>query len=292
MKSLIYCDTSLDKVGKINLENNVSEYFPLEMGVKPFGPYNLKVYNNLAVIANSYNNSISIIDMNNNIENSNIKVGSRPVDVGVFKDKAYVVCSDSNSLNIVDIKYREEILTLPLGEYPQSIYIDEDEGIAYTANMLGNSICIVDCNEDKMLSIINNLNNPTKIKLSHDKKNIYVCEGCLFSDTHGYITLISTIDNTIIERIKIGKIPIDLIEEEGFLYVTNLGDGSISVVCIGEGKEILKLKIGGMPRGIEKLDNKLYICDYEYSGVYEIDFKNNSVRKIASGKEPNAIKII
>ena len=40
------------------------------------------------------------------------------------------------------------------------------------------------------------------------------------------------------------------------------------------------------------LDNKLYICDYEYSGVYEIDFKNNSVRKIASGKEPNAIKII
>ncbi|PRR81932.1 YncE family protein [Clostridium vincentii] len=292
MKSIIICNTAADSLSKVSLNDYSVKNIPLDSGEGRVGPHGVDYYRGNIITANNYSNSISIVNLLDNREVKNIYVGAHPNDVKGYKDSLYVVCGESNSLSIIDMSTEKMIFEVSLGEYPHSIDIDQDKSIAYVSNMDGNSVSIIDCVNNKVIDTITSLECPTKILLSKDKKILYLCESYLGGDIDGYIDIISTDNNKIIRKIKVGEAPIDLWEENGKLYVTNFNEGSLSIVDVQKGREIRKIFVGGMPRGVIKYQDDIFIGNYMEGTISKINLKERIIKTITVGKEPNAMVLV
>lgn len=289
MKSIIVSNTAGDSLSNINLTDYSVENIPLDLGEIPVGPHGIYMYRGNIITANSYSNSISIVDMKSNKEIKNIYVGAHPNDVKVFKDKAYVICGESNSLIVIDLAKGKIIVDLIVGRFPHSIEVNDEMSRMYIANMEGNSISVIDCESDRIVDNITGIEYPTKILLSKDKKVLYLCESYLGKDRDGYISIISIQDNKVIKKIKINGTPVNLYEDNKRLYVTNLVQGYISIVDIDKGREIKRIFVGGMPTGIIKDEEDIYIANNMNGTVIKLNLKERIIKTITVGKEPNAM---
>lgn len=289
LKSIIVSNTAGDSLSEINLNNHSVENIPLDLGEGPVGPHGMEIYKGNIITANSYSNSISIIDMQAKKEIKNIYVGAHPNDIKVYKDKAYVICGESNSLIVIDMFTGKIIFELAVGGFPHSIEVNSEISRMYVANMEGNSMSIIDCENDRILDNITALEYPTKILLSKDKRVLYICESYLGRDMDGYISIISVQDNKIIKRIKVNGSPVNLYEEYNRLYVANISEGYISIVDIEKSREIKRIFVGGMPTSIIKNGEDIYIGNNMKGTVIKLNLKERIIKTITVGKEPNAM---
>lgn len=292
MNSIAVCNTSADNLSLIDIESYSVNHIPLDLGEKPVGPHGIEYKNNKIFTANNYSNSISIIDIATQKEENNLYVGAHPNDIKLYKKNAYIACGESNSLSVMDMGSEKIIFDIELEAYPHSIAIDDINGIAYISNMDGHSVSILDCSSNKIIGRIKAPEYPTKILLSKDKKMLYLCESYLGYDIEGYINIISTSTLQSIGRVRVGITPVDMYEDGGRLYISNFTEGSISIVDINRVREIKRMYIGGMPRGIIKHNKKLYIGDYMSGKLKIIDFKEETIKSIPLGKEPNGMIFI
>ena len=144
--------------------------------------------------------------------------------------------------------------------------------------MNSNSITIINNETKKVEREIYLKNSPTKIYLSKDKKNIYVCENTFEENMEGKLKIYSLNDFSLLNEYNIGAFPIDIFEKDGFVYSANFGDGSIRVVNL-KNKDSYKFILGGMPREILKIDENIIVSDY-YSGRIFIIDENTMHKKI------------
>ena len=208
-----------------------------------------------------------------------------PIDIKVFMDKTYILYEE---LNILIVKYMNETtssIIIPLDNYPYSMFIHEERGLIYIPCLLGESINIVDCNSDMVIDKINKISYPTKVILSKDRKKIYVCEAGFNENSNGSILVIDIEKKNIIKKIEVGEFPIDLIEEDNYIFTCNMGEGSISIVDLEEGKENEKIEVGGMPIKINKEDDYIFVSNVMDNSIYRISMKSYEINKIASGKD-------
>ena len=63
MSYIIVCNTGSDSLIKFDCETMNTKEIKLTIGEKPFGPHESCVYNNRLLVSNSYNNTISIINL-------------------------------------------------------------------------------------------------------------------------------------------------------------------------------------------------------------------------------------
>ena len=77
-------------------------------------------------------------------------------------------------------------------------------------------------------------------------------------------------------------------EDDKSIYVSNFTEGSISVIDKNSFQSVKTLYIGGMPKGILKKDNKIYIGDYLKGRLIVVE--DEKIKKIiAIESEPNAM---
>lgn len=290
LEKIILCETGLGKIREINLLNYCSEYINV-CSNENNGPVALEYSDKYIVTCNKYNNSITIYDRRNE-KNTNVYIGKNPCDIALFLDKAYVICSESNSVNVVSLNDKEIMYSISTGEYPYNIVIDEEKQLAYISNLFGDSIDILDCKKDKLINEIKNISSPVKCILSEDRQYLYAIEGNLNESDCGSVLVISLEDYEIIRRIKIGKMPLDLTQNENHIYVSNSGEGTISIIHKNTYNELSKIKVGGMIKEIVEHKGALYANNYLDDSIYEINLQREIIKKIASGKDPNAMKII
>ncbi|MCI7443134.1 MAG: YncE family protein, partial [Clostridium sp.] len=72
----------------------------------------------------------------------------------------------------------------------------------------------------------------------------------------------------------------------------NFEDGTISIINLNLGKEVKKIYVGGMPRGIIKYKKNIFVGDYYNQRILKIDLENKKTKTIAVGKEPNAMILL
>ena len=71
---------------------------------------------------------------------------------------------------------------------------------------------------------------PTKVKVSNNEKFVYICESYLGSDENGFLDVFSIETFNHVARVEVGTSPIDLYEDEEYIYITNFTEGSISII--------------------------------------------------------------
>ncbi|WP_160689089.1 YncE family protein [Clostridium sp. C2-6-12] len=291
MSYIVVCNTGSDSLNKINTENFNTQRVVLSAAESPFGPHGLSLYKDKILVANNYNNSISLIDYNTFKEEGNIYIGAHPNDIVAHNDFIYVSCGESNSLIIYNLINERIDFEIPTGRFPHNIVLEEERNILFVSNMEDESISVIDNINSKEIKRIKVKNTPMKMSISNNKKYLYVCISCLGDDKNGSIGIIELNTLKLIGKVEVGLSPVDLFEEDNYIYVSNLCDGSISVINLNELTEEKKIVIGGMPRGIIKIKENIFVGDYLNGKLNVIGIDEKNIKVIPLGKEPNAMTL-
>lgn len=289
---IIVCNTGSDSLSKINTENFDNQSIILSADESPLGPHGLSLYKDKILVANNYNNSISLINYKSFKEENNLYIGAHPNDIVAHDDIAYVSCGESNSVIIYDLINERINFEVPTGRFPHNMALEEEKHLIFVSNMGEASISVIDYINNKEIKRIKVEKTPIKINISKNKKYLYVCMSHLGYDKKGSIGIIELKTLELINKIQVGLSPVDLFEEDNYLYVSNLCDGSISIVNLKELKEEDNIIIGGMPRGIIKVKENIFVGDYLNGVLNVIGIENKKVKSIPIGTEPNAMILV
>lgn len=294
MKHLFICNTSSDCISKVNLEQ-FKEEGKIDLNSSNYrriGPHGICKYRDKLITANSYGNGISIVDIKENKEVIDYFIGMHCNDVIVNKDNAYIICGESNNVVMFDLVKGGLLEEIPCGSLPHSIVINKEKKLILISNMENDSVTLMDLSDNKRNENIRVGAYPTKSIFSFDGNYIFVCESNLGCDSKGSIAVISLKTLRILNRIKVGNSPVDMYYDGRYCYVSNFGDGSISIVDMSHYKEVDRVIIGGMPRGIVKLNENIYVGDNYNDLLIEYNMKENIKSTIPIGGEPTGMVLV
>ncbi|MDU4882185.1 YncE family protein [uncultured Clostridium sp.] len=288
MSSIVLCNTGADSLSKIDLDTFEVKKILFKLSERPVGPHGIRKYGNEIITANSYSDSISIFSGLNFEEIKNIKIGPKPNDLVKVGNKIYTICGEANSIVAYDLNQNRVLWELNIGNWPHSIDYYYEKELLFVSNLEENCTKIINLEDYQIVKTLLTPEYPTKVKISNDKKYIYICESYLGSDDNGYLDVFSIETFNRVTRIEVGTSPIDMYEDNKYIYVSNFTEGSISVIDKNLFKSVKTLYIGGMPKGILKKDNKIYIGDYLKGRLIVVE--EEKIKKIiAIESEPNAM---
>lgn len=293
MGYVFICNTASDYISKVNIDDLSEEKrlnFTIDDGSR-IGPHGICIYEDSILVVNNYNNSLSIFDINRQNEISRHYIGIHCNDVAIYRDMAFITCGESNNVVLFNIKKGKIIEEIPCGNQPHSISLLKEKSLALVTNMQSDSITLIDCENRENTKDINVGYYPTKAIFSVDGQNIIVCESNLGSYFRGNISIISIKTLKVINRITVGKYPVDMFCSERYLYVSNFGEGTISIIDLSSGKQIRKINVGGMPRGIIKYGKLLFTGDNYNNILIVFDMISEMKKVIPIGGEPTGIAI-
>lgn len=294
MSKLYVCNTFSDNISVVNIGDFKEEkkIYLKSAHIDKIGPHGICNYKDKLLIANNYSNTISIVDKEGEKEVESYFIGMHCNDVVVYEDKAYVICGESNCVvmfNLITHKIEEEI---PCGNLPHSIEINKQKGLMLISNFQSDSITLVDLKNSKDIMQIRVGSYPTKALFTVDGEHIIVCESNIGADIRGNISIISLKALRLINRILVGKYPVDMYVNASYCFISNFGDGTLSIADINNYKEIKRINIGGMPRGIIKINNNIYVGDNYNNLLIEVDIKKENKKVISIGGEPTGMTYI
>lgn len=291
MDYLYVCNTSSDNISVVDLSSFKEEY-KIPLGVSNMdrvGPHGICVYKDKLLTTNSYNNTISIVDMDKREEISNYFVGMHCNDAVIYEDKVYVICGESNyvvEFNLITNRVDEEI---PCGNLPHSIQINRQKKLMVISNFESDSLTIVDLEDKKNVIQLRVGSYPTKALFTADGDHILICESNLGADIRGNISIMSLKGFKLLNKVLVGKYPVDMYSNTSQCFVSNFGDGTVSIVDTNYYKEVKKINIGGMPRGIIKMGDFIYVGDNYNNQLMRVDVKNENKKVISIGGEPTGM---
>lgn len=289
--NLFVCNTYSDSISIIDLDmfREVGRVNLNDFHLDRIGPRGICLYKNKLLVANNYSNSISIIDINKREIQNDFFIGMRCNDVKVCGDKAFVICSDSNKIIKYNIEKEQLEEQIPCGDMPYSIDLYKPKQLIITANMNNDSITMVDYDKYENIRQIRVGNYPTKALFGIDANNIFICESNIGSDQCGSISILSSKDLRVLYRIPVGNTPIDMCIEQNLCFVTNFGEGTVSVVDLNKCIELDRIEIGGMPKGILAYKGNIYVGDSYNNILFSIDLLKKNKRTLKVGREPSGM---
>lgn len=286
MDNLIICKENGNRIISLSLETYKVNFSEIKDREVYLGTHSIKAYKDNLLVANSFSNNIVILNRETLEEEDIIYVGAHPKDLICFENKVYVICAESNSLQIIDLKEKNIIGQVECGDYPHSIIMDDLKKKVIVCNMYNNEINIID-----MKSMIKEKSfkvgtYPTRIITKGNK--LIVCESYIGEKENGSISLydLDTGNRECVTRV--GKAPVDMCYANGYYYISNMCDGSISILD----KQINKISeiiIGGMPQKILYNKEKLYVLDSCNNKLSIVSLEDKTKKIIAIGKEPTTM---
>ena len=230
MSSIVLCNTGADSLSKIDLDTFEVKKILFKFSERPVGPHGIRKYDNEIITANSYSDSISIFSMLTFEEIRNIKIGPKPNDLVKVGNKIYTICGEANSIVAYDLNQNRVLWELNIGNWPHSIDYCYEKELLFVSNLEENCTKIINLEDYQIVKTLLTPEYPTKVKISKDKKYIYICESYLGSDDNGYLDIFSIETFNRVTRIEVGTSPIDMYEDNKNIYVSNFTEGSISVI--------------------------------------------------------------
>lgn len=288
MSYLYICNNSSDYISKvdINLFREVKKlHFNNDFQYR-IGPHGIIYYNGMILCANNFSSSLSIFDYQSSRMIEDHFIGMHCNDVCAFNDNAYVACGEINCVVAFDLKEKRISMEMPTQNFPHSIDINNKTNMVVTSNMSSDSITLIDLNMNGTAKNIKVGAYPTKAVFSNDGGYIYVCESNLGSDFRGSMSIVSLKNFEVEKRVKLGNSPIDMTFKNNICFVSNLGDGTVSIVDMNYLDEWKKIFIGGMPRGIINVERNIYVCDTQNDKLFCVDIFSENKKEMAIGKEP------
>lgn len=294
LENLFVCNTFSDNISVVDIEIFKEDCkISLKNGDNNrIGPHGICFYKNKVLTANNFSNSLSLIDVYKKKLINDYFIGMHCNDVKVIEDNAIVICGDSNRIVDFNLEGKKIEGEIPCGNLPHSIDVYTQKKLIVTAEMISDSITLFDYIDPSNVKTIRVGRFPTKAIFSSDGETIYVCESNIGSDKYGSVSIYSYRDLNLITRITVGNAPVDMYVDKNYCFVSNFGDGSVSVINTNKFKEVNRFQVGGMPRGIIKKGENIYVGDNYNNLLLKINLLKEEKKVISIGGEPTGMLLL
>ena len=215
-------------------------------------PYGVIISEQFAFISNQHSNLIQVFDKYNYVLIAEIEVDDKPRGMTLTSDGKWLYAShfDSGKISKIDAQIFKVTETISLGSragLTQSISIDKNEKFAYIPNTIRNTdntslefdtsvfpfVSIIDLESQKHLRsqriALDIIDEPVGLPLSSRLvgDNLFVLNAA-----SNDISVIDIKLNLLSAHIEVGSFPVGIVQgpDQGYLYVDNSIDGSVSVI--------------------------------------------------------------
>ena len=198
-----------------------------------------------AYVTNKDNSTISIIKTASNIVETNISIPFSPDDIAITPNGkfAYVTSQSGNSIIVIETTNNTVLTKIAAGEC-WGIAITPDGLYAYVANN-DKTVSVISTNSNKVIATIQNLCNSSMNTpaIAITPNGLYAYVSC-FKDKS--VSVIRTINNTILTSIRVGNSPAGIaITSDGlYVYVANYDDNTISVINTTRNRAVNTIILG------------------------------------------------
>ncbi|MEX0973527.1 MAG: PKD domain-containing protein [Solirubrobacterales bacterium] len=185
-----------------------------------------------ALVANSGDGSVSVIELGTGSTVATIGVGNGPSDVAIAPDgsRAYVTNEADGTVSAIDVGARS-VLGAPIavGSEPRGIAIAPGGGRAYVANRGSDSVSVIDLGRGAVVATIPLAaeSEPEGLAVSPDGASVFVAQ------RGGDIAILSTATNAAIGAIEtsagLGPARLSLVPDGSRGFLTNSNSSSVSV---------------------------------------------------------------
>ena len=189
-------------------------------------------YEAYAYVANSADNTVSVVKLVTNTVIATINVGKYPTGVSVSPDgsRAYVTNQGENTVSVIDTRTNTVIGTVTVDYGPLGIIVSPDGSKIYVANSPGNSISVINAATNGVIATIP-INGPWDLAISPDGTRLYVSNPLPISNSNT-VTVINTVTNKVITTITVGLLPNGLVvsPDGSRVYVACGNSNYISII--------------------------------------------------------------
>jgi len=217
-------------------------------------------------------------------------------------DLAYVANTASNNVSVLDLKTRREVAAIGTGEEPVAVRVSADGKTLAVANRLGNSVSLIDPATRQVRAVFSGCPGASDIAILPDSTKAFVaCSGghqimaIALAHAAGKPTASDDARTDRIEALlDVGREPVQLAlkPDGGELFAINAQSDSISEVITGTNDVQGAYLMGASPvRGIVSADNAyVYVSNLRSQevGVYAID-DGKRLASIHVGDGPSAM---
>jgi len=235
----------------------------------------------LAFVANSFSDKLSVIDIRSMRVNNHIDVGSDPTGVFLSPDrkKVFVTNFSGNTITVIDTATQSIAETVQVGQGPSEMAFQSNGQFAYVCNLHSSTISVIDLNKIRVIETIPV--HADSLAVSPDGMYLFVTQHAKDS-----LLTINTSDYKYVRKLAV-KAPhgIGITPDGQRLYITNAGaNHTVTVVDPTENRIITSIKVGNTPTGItiSPDGSKAYVAVSGDASIAVIDLRTQMMEATIS----------
>jgi YVTN family beta-propeller protein len=206
---------------------------------------------------------------------------------------AYVANSGSDSVSAIDTNTHEVVATIKTDTAPVNPTFTPDRKHVYVSNSQSDTLSVIDVATNKATTIKAGGQRPSGLAFLPDGKKLIVTLLGESVSTPGSAVIITLDSGAFSPLIPIGAQPerIALTPDGARAYVSNLGDGTMSVIDVALGKVMTTISLGDLPfNPLMSPDGKLVYVGVMFSNkITMIDTATNQIGKSIDADSPNGM---
>ena len=246
-------------------------------------PYGVTMGDEYLYVSNTSDGTVSVINLSDNSVSDTLSAGNSPRGIALSSDGfIYVANYLDNTLSIIDTSDNSRT-SLPVGAGPLGVTLSPDGEYVYVTNTSDDSLSIISANTNELFGTIANhhyirymnttddvaFNKPYGIAVDLSNYYIYVVNSG--NNTLSRISTVEVYDKgddfdwndydpdddsvgpyRLYEPLTVGNDPrcIVMTPDENYIYVTNYGDDTVSVIDLTQFQITDTITVGDGPYGI------------------------------------------
>lgn len=215
-----------------------------------------------------------------------VSVGGSLSQIFMYKEELFISNEDTNSIYIINKNTLDLISMITVDDMPHGFSYNEKNKKLYVPCI--NSIICIDVEDKVIHTKIDTDFKAWHLKLDKKKNEIYI------STLDGKLVILKeeTLEVVNIFEELLLPVQIEFNYRDNKVYISDLGYNQIKILDYKLGKYIGKIKIDGIPQGLEisKDSSRLFVSDTKNDAIKVYDTKTNRlIKEIHVGKEPTTI---
>lgn len=205
------------------------------------------------LVTNNEDNNVSVIDAKTYKVINKITVGKGPHGFRISKDSkfAYVANMGEDTISVVDIDNNKEVKKIKVGNTPVTTGITSDGKTLVATVNSENVLAIIDLASDKVEKVSIG-KGPAQVYIESDDKYAFVANQGTEEEPSNTISKIDMATKKVVATIETGKGTHGVVvsPDNKYVYVTDMYDGTVSVIDNSTDKVIKTTKVEDEPNGI------------------------------------------
>jgi YVTN family beta-propeller protein len=238
-----------------------------------------------AYIANSLDNTVSVIDEASSTVIKTIGVGTAPHGVAINPagTKAYISNYESSNVSVIDVASQTLINNITVGTHPNFLAGNSAGTRLYVGNQDSDNVYVIDMTSDTAIGTISIGDEVGGIAISLDNSKAYVVDSN--NDRVRIVNLVNDA-NTITKDVSVGVDPVGVIISPvgDKVYISNTyggADGTVSVIDVATDTVSGSIAVGKNPysMAINEDGTRLYVANLLSGSISVVD---TSIRSVIS----------